>query len=294
MKRVLRLGDGDHLAYTDVGTGRPLLLLHGWAMRGDLFASQAHGLAAHFRVIAPDLRGHGDSSKLRAGQDLTTLGGDLEMLVRHLELDGAILCGWSMGAMVAWDHLVRHGGAGIAGLVVVDMAPLITNEPGWDLGLRDGRTAAEAARMTAGMRSDWDRFCRGFVPRIFAGEAPEPASSAQALSAAQVADVESMVQLWSSMIRTDFREALQAIDLPTLIVTGARSQLYAAATGEWLEAHMRRASRAVLEQSGHAPHLEEPERFNQLIQQFSERLAPVKAELQPKSDMQREHEGEMQ
>lgn len=284
MKPSLQLGDGKRLAYSDAGTGRPLVLLHGWAMSGDLFVPQIEALAGRFRVVVPDLRGHGQSSRLDPADGLSQLADDLEALLYHLDLDDAILCGWSMGAMVAWDHLLRHRGGRIAGLVVIDMSPRVANDEHWTLGTLGGRDEADAVHMMADMRSDWYGFCSRFVPRIFAENA-DAALIGAALAAARANDPASMAQLWGSMIQQDFRASLPRIELPTLIVTGARSQLYSSGTGTWLQGASTRAQRAELAHSGHAPHLEEPARFNRLIQDFSEELAErvVPASCEPKS-----------
>lgn len=221
---IVKLPDGARLAYRASGTGRPLIFVHGWGMGGATFEHQHRHLSGRFRVISVDLRGHGNSSPLAEGQGLDTLGGDLMELMRVLALEDVALIGWSLGAMVCWEVLAREP-ARIAALVVVDMVPKILNDPGWNLGLRAGRDASVYSSSIERMRRAWPAYTRVFVPRIFARDAaPELIERACALAAGN--DPESMARLWAAMVEADYRDALARIDVPTLVVHGARSQLY--------------------------------------------------------------------
>ncbi|MFZ5608266.1 MAG: alpha/beta fold hydrolase [Pseudomonadota bacterium] len=270
----LRLKGGGRLAYREVGRGRPLIFLHGWAMGGAAFEPQIDGLARRFRLIVPDLRGHGASSPLGDGEGVEALADDIAQLMAQRDLKDALCCGWSMGAMVAWALLQRHGEARFAGLVVIDMTPRIANEAGWDLGMIGGHDREAARRATLNMRRGWRTYCPIFVPRIFAAAGkPDADLVARVTQLAQGNDVASMAGLWQSMVAQDFRAFLAKLSLPTLIVHGARSQLYDAATARWLAARLPHASLACFSRSGHAPHLEEPHRFNRVVGAFADALA---------------------
>lgn len=91
--------DGD-LAYRDVGSGDPVVLLHSGFADHRVFDDQIPALAARFRVIAPDIRGHGFSANASAP---FRWADDLTGLLRHLDLGPAVLVGLSMGAGVATD-----------------------------------------------------------------------------------------------------------------------------------------------------------------------------------------------
>jgi pimeloyl-ACP methyl ester carboxylesterase len=269
----LALQHSGRVVYDDIGDGPVLVCLHGWAMQAGLFAAQRE-LAGRFRVITPDLRGHGRSTPLPGGQGLALLARDLEALFVHLDLERVILHGWSMGAQVAWHLLGGRCAARVAGLLVEDMSPRITNDAEWQLGLADGYDERTSKRVLADMRADWIAFTDRFVPRIFApGPTVPPAGLLDvARAAALAADPSSMQALWMSMTAADLRETIRHIALPVLIVHGGSSQLYPAATSRWLESRMPHAQRICFRHSGHAPHLEEPARFNQTITAFAERV----------------------
>ena len=126
--------DGTRIAYRDEGTGTPLVLLHGLMAHGGFFRAQAD-LAADFRVIAIDLRGHGASARAGERPTVEQLAGDVSELAEALDLSGAIGVGWSMGATVLWHVLSGPAASRFAGSVVVDMTARVRNDAEWDLGL---------------------------------------------------------------------------------------------------------------------------------------------------------------
>lgn len=86
------------LYYEDYGSGRPVVLIHGWPLSGRSWEKQVPALlSAGFRVIAYDRRGFGSSSRPSAGYDYDTLAGDLNTLMTKLDLHEATLVGFSMG-----------------------------------------------------------------------------------------------------------------------------------------------------------------------------------------------------
>lgn len=265
----LTLEDGGRLWYEDIGRGPVLVGVHGWAMSGTLFAPQ-HRLAGDFRVITPDLRGHGRSSPLPAGGGVATLAADLATLCERLSLERVCLIGWSMGAMVVWRLLAGRAAGRIAAVVVEDMSPRILNDHAWSLGLLGGHDAVSTARLIELMQADWPAYTNLFVPRIFAAgcESTQPPLIEMARMAALRADPASMARLWADMARQDLRDIVRRIAVPALIAHGSASQLYPPAVSDWLARHMADAERVCFARSGHAPHLEEPDRFNRLVADF--------------------------
>ena len=103
MTATLELPDGASLAYDDAGSGRPLVLIHGVSMSRRFFERNVPALAEHHRVINVDLRGHGESPASEGGHTVAQYARDIHHMLGALGLDGAVLVGWSMGTMVAWD-----------------------------------------------------------------------------------------------------------------------------------------------------------------------------------------------
>ncbi len=261
------------MAYADVGTGEgdapPVLLVHGWAAHGGFFAPQLGALAARHRVIAPDLAGHGASRESGATPSISGMADDLAELMIGLGLRNVLAVGWSMGASVLWELLGRGGDSPIGGLVTVDMTPRILNDDTWRLGLSDGFDTEKSTSAIASMRADWAQFSARVAGNVFGPDgAPEPLTRfAQAAFARNDADV--MARAWASMIAFDARPIVPRIATPMLVTYGARSKLYAPGVSAWLADNAPHASRVAFQRSGHAPHLEEPERFNNLISEFA-------------------------
>lgn len=274
----LKLNDGLTMAYADQGGGRPLLLVHGWGASGRFFHEQQSPLHNDFRVITPDLRGHG-ATPFAGAPSVEMLAEDLIALADALDLQDAVAVGWSMGAMVLWRALKRGLDERLAGMVVVDMTPRIVNDADWRLGLKGGYDQRAAAAARRAMLSDWPAFVAAMA-RSIVGEGLE--SERQRLVewlalAVERNAPEPLAHLWGSLTEQDFRSDLDGFDLPTIIAHGERSQLYPLETSLWLQTHLPDARRAAFNRSGHAPHLEEPEAFNQLIAEFAARLpAPGK------------------
>jgi pimeloyl-ACP methyl ester carboxylesterase len=241
-------------------------------MNGDLFERQRRNLCDKYCVLTYDLRGHGGSAA-RDGRAPTIeqLGADLAEIFEQLRFEDAICVGWSIGAMAVWEAMAqRTFAARVAGLVVIDMSPRITNDASWSLGLSDGRGLQSIISAAQAMRNDWPAIVRQFVPSVFApgaNEALKPLIES-IVTEAEKLDPEAMAGLWESMAVQDFRKAVASVSAPMLIARGALSQLYAAATSEFLARASANAEVAVFAKSGHAPHIEEPDAFNQRLRQF--------------------------
>lgn len=261
------------MAYADVGTGvgdaPPVLLVHGWAAHGGFFAPQLAALAARHRVIAPDFAGHGASRSADAAPTIAGMADDLAELMVGLGLKNVLAVGWSMGASVLWELLGRGGDSPISGLVIIDMTPRILNDETWRLGLSDGFDAEKSASAITSMQADWAQFSRRVAGNVFGPDGAPELLTRFARTAFAANDPAVMAQAWDSMTTFDARALVPVIATPTLVTYGARSKLYAPGVSAWLADTAPYAARVAFLRSGHAPHLEEPERFNSLISEFA-------------------------
>lgn len=259
------------VAYLDEGDAQPgapaLLLVHGWAARGAFFAPQIEALAAGWRVVIPDLAGHG-ASRGAGAPTIAGMADDVFALLERLDLKRVLAVGWSMGASVLWELLGRPGQSRIAGLVTVDMTPRVLNDDVWSLGLANGMTAEGSVRAVAAMRADWGRFSERVSANVFAADA-DPGLRARYAGAFADNDADAMATAWSSLIAFDARPLVARIATPTLVTYGAHSKLYAPAVSACVAQAAPHAAHIAFERSGHAPHLEEPQRFNRVLTEFA-------------------------
>lgn len=269
--------DQAKIAYDDIGAGRPLLLVHGWATHAGFFPAQIDALSRLFRVISLDLRGHGRSRAAGGTLSIDRLARDLIDLADHLDLRDMLVVGWSMGAMVLWRALLDGLMARAAGMVVIDMAPRVINDGDWSLGLRGSHPAKSTQAAAAAMAQNWPAVAPRVAGRIFAEGRKDEQAALRAWAAAAVADNDpvAMAALWMSLTAQDFRADLPRLTLPVLVTHGLLSRLYSDATAAMLAALLPHATIAGFARSGHAPHLEEPEAFNQTLIQFAATLPPA-------------------
>ncbi len=258
--------DGARIAYRDEGEGRPLLLLHGLNAHGGFFAPQAAALHQRFRIIRPDFRGHGATSASGV-PDIPRIARDMAELISHLSLQGVIGVGWSLGAMVLWQMLSGPAAPPFAGLVVIDMSPKLLAAPGWTLGLIDPAMREPCADETALERG------RRIAGLIFAERGGNRAALIDRWGPELgTADPGAVMALGASLYAQDYRATLPSITMPTLVVHGAESRFYPAATSRFIARTVAQGRVETFPQSGHAPHLEEPDRFAALLMAFAERL----------------------
>src|SRR5689334_9633748 len=100
--------NGINLYYETHGTGRPLVLLHGGLMSGEMFGPILPTLADHHQVIAVDLQGHGRTADIDRPIDMRLMADDIAALIDHLGLDQPDVVGYSLGGGVAFHTAVRH------------------------------------------------------------------------------------------------------------------------------------------------------------------------------------------
>ena len=271
---TLRLNGGGTLEFDDQGSGPAMVFLHGWSLGKDAFAKQRRELCDRYRVVVPDMRGHGHSKTFVKGDGIDTLAADLEKLLVELDLTDVILVGWSMGALVAWQTVEGPQRGRIKGIVTIDMVPRVLNGDGWQHGLRAGTHLYDIDIDLSKMRDDWRAFTRAYVPMVFAcGKAIERrALIDDMLELVSDNDIESMTNLWHALVHADFVDTVQQLAVPTLITYGALSQIYTEEAAAWMDEHIPLSRRVCFKESGHAPHLEEPEQFNQALVDFADEL----------------------
>lgn len=237
-------------------------------MAGDVFDDLAARLP-EFDCLAPDLPGHGGTTghapSVAAGAAMLT-----ELLTRE-RLEGVVLVGWSLGALVAWDYL--RGGAGrAAGMVSLDMSPCPVNRPGWDLGMR-GQTRDNALGQAARFAQDWPGRVGPIAAGIFAGPEGAPGLSLDAARARIAAqDPGAMAAFWASLVAADLRGAVAGLPVPLLAIHGAQSRVYPSAVGDWLARAAPRGRALIIPGAGHAPHLEAPGPVARAISAFAQEV----------------------
>ncbi|HEX9079943.1 MAG TPA: alpha/beta fold hydrolase [Desulfuromonadaceae bacterium] len=261
----------NRLWYEEHGTGPALVLLHGWCMSSAVWRLQFEELSVRYRIIAPDLAGHGKSGACGGNHGFDRFAADIVALFRHLELREALLGGWSMGAQVVLDACGRLREQ-VAGLVLISATPRFTVAEDFPWGL----SPVEAKGMAVKLRRNAPRALEGFTARMFAPGEPEVPDLAarirELLDGIPVPATDVALQSLESLAEADMRPLLFGIDLPTLIINGDRDVICLPGASEYLARQMPLSSRVVMNDCGHAPFLTRSREFAACIDDFGRRV----------------------
>ena len=124
-RRAFVTSDGVQLSYIRQGSGRPIVLLHGWSQCAEEFKHQIGPLSAQYDVIAVDQRSHGESQKVAYGLKISRLAKDLYELLSGLDLNEVALLGHSMGSSVIWCYIDVFGPERLSKIILVDQSPFL-------------------------------------------------------------------------------------------------------------------------------------------------------------------------
>ena len=210
------------LHYDETGQGRPVVLIHGWPLSGDSWAKQVPAFAAAgYRVITYDRRGFGQSEKPGKGYDYDHFADDLAALLDELDLTDVTLVGFSMGGGEIARYISRHGQERLRSVVFAAAVPpyLLKTDDNVDGALGD----ADVDGMQKAASDDRAGFLDGFTTSFFSvdGEIKVSEQDRQdALAMASQAEDKALVDCIAAFARTDFREDLAKVTVPTLVIHG--------------------------------------------------------------------------
>jgi len=210
------------LHYEDYGQGKPVVLIHGWPLSGRSWESQVPALVtAGYRVITYDRRGFGASSQPWSGYDYDTFAADLDALVRHLDVKGATLVGFSMGGGEVVRYVAKFGTGRVAKAVLAAAVPPFLaktqNNP------QGGLDEPTIAQFQNGVRRDRIAFLDDFTRLFYSAGGKLQVSEAQRLYGRHIAEFASpkgTLDCIAAFSRTDFRGDLAKVSVPALIIHG--------------------------------------------------------------------------
>jgi non-heme chloroperoxidase len=223
----IKTRDDVDLYVKDWGSGRPVVLIHGWPLNADSWEDQALALAeAGHRVIAYDRRGFGRSGQPWAGYDYDTLADDLAAVLEATGAADAAIVGFSMGGGEVARYMSRHGGKGVraTGLIASVVPYLLKDDSN-----PDGIPAEMVEeKMKAPIRKDRPAFFAQFAKMFYGvGYISQPVSD-QVLHTfermASMGSIKAILDCIDAFAKTDFRPDLPSFTVPTLIVHGTSDQ----------------------------------------------------------------------
>lgn len=259
------------LHYEDYGSGKPVVLIHGWPLSGRSWENQVPALIdAGYRVITYDRRGFGQSSQPWNGYDYDTLTADVEALLKHLDLREVTLVGFSMGGGEVVRYLGTYGPERIAKAVLAAAVPpyLYKSEDNPAGGLDD----ATIAEFQGGVTSDRLAFLDSFATGFFSSGQDLKVSEAQrqyAMDIAAFASPKGTLDCIAAFGRTDFRGDLNAVTVPTLVIHGDSDAIVPfEVSGKRSAELIKNAELHVVKGGPHAINASHVEEFNRVLLAF--------------------------
>jgi non-heme chloroperoxidase len=242
------------LYYEDHGSGKPVVLIHGYPLSGASWEKQVPVLLdAGYRVITYDRRGFGKSSQPTTGYNYDVFAKDIHELITHLKLDDFCLVGFSMGGGEVARYLGKYGSKGVSKAVIISGVPpyllkTADNTEGVDGSVFAGIEKAVAADRYAFFTEFFKNF---YNTDVFLGkrvsEQVVQGSWNVAASASATASL-ACVPTWHE----DFREDLARIDVPTLVIQGDADRILPITATGLRTAKLIKGSRLVVVKDG--PH----------------------------------------
>ena len=274
------------------GKGEPLLLIHGWGMHGGMWGSVAEKLAAHVRVLAVDLPGHGWSGMGEGGREKgdahpapmarpSLPGGfpfplppspfSLDAIVDELSAqfsEPLTVCGWSLGGQVALRWAARYPEQ-VSRLVLVASTPCFVRQDDWPCAM----AAETLAEFAAALQQNYALTLRRFLALQVRGSEQERellAALRNALFCRGEPDLAALQGGLGILRDCDLRSALPGVRQATLVMAGERDTLTPPQASQYLASHMPDARLAMIGGAAHAPFLSHPDEFVMQLKRFME------------------------
>jgi 3-oxoadipate enol-lactonase len=260
--RKVKSGDAE-IAYWALGDGAPVVLLHPFPANHEFWLPVAKPLAARFRVILPDLRGHGDSEVGEGSATMAKHSADIARVMDDAEVGRAPLIGVSIGGYALFEFWRKSRGRVAA------------------LGLCNTKAPADSAEARAGrlqvandvLERGTEPFFESMITRFLGKTTREarPDLVAGALGMMRKMSPEDVAQVQRGMAeRPDSVETLNTINVPVLLITGDEDVLTGVNEAEGMRQHIPGSQMRVVPKAGHYSPWEQPEEVTRLLSNFLE------------------------
>ena len=267
--------DGTRLHYIEAGSGKPLVMIPGWSQTAAQFRAQLAGLSDRYRVIAIDMRGHGESDKPDHGYRIQRLSADVHEFLVANGLTNVTLAGHSMGCSVIWGYWELYGKDRLAKLILIDQMPMITANPIWseqekiDAGaILDKDSLYSVTNSLAG--PDGVKTTEGFITGMFNKDYSRE-ELAWVIKQNLKMPREYAARLLFDHATNDWRDVIPRINVPTLVV-GGKASLVGWRSQVWIGSQIPGSRTEIFEENeggNHFMFMENPEKFNRIVKEFN-------------------------
>ena len=254
---------GITLEYDDIGNGLPLLLIHGFPLDRTLWRSQIAGLQHAYRVIAPDLRGFGNSSETDGkAVSMDQYAADLKALLDSLSITQAVIGGISMGGYVALALYAQYSER-VKGLILANTRATPDSIEGKQTRLDNAQKVSETGTSF---------LVESMAPKMLGPTVrTELAITVHSMMARQRA-AGIMSALRGMAARPDRTSLLRFATVPTLIVTGSADTLIPPVDSEAMQALIPDSTLVNIPEAGHLSNIDKSDAFNDAIRAFRSKM----------------------
>ena len=256
------------LHVTDIGEGKPIVLIHGWPLSDAMYEYQYQSLAKKgFRVIGITLRGFGKSDRPYGKYDFDVFSDDIKVVLEKLNVQNAVLGGFSMGGAVVLHYVTKYNGAHISKLALfAAAAPSWKQREGFPYGVSDA-DAEGLINATLTARQD--------LIASFGAAFPSKEGNISKNVEKWLENINleawpyAITQSITALRDLDLRPELTKVNVPVAIFHGTQDKLCNFAFAEELHRGIKNSYIVKFENSGHALFVEEAEKFNNELEKFA-------------------------
>ncbi len=244
-----------------MGQGKPLVLLHGWAMNSAVWERVVKRLSASYRLFLVDLPGMGQSRAVYP-YHLHSLA---EAVAEEIPGVSTIL-GWSLGGLIA-QQIALNQPDRVEKLILVGTNPCFVSKPEWPQGI----AARHFEQFNQRFEQDFNATLLNFLTLQCMHAKDARATVRQlrtAFAAKPTPTQDNLNQALDILLQTDLREEVGRIFQPTLLIHGDRDTLAPVAAAHWLAMHLQRAQLRVIAGAAHAPFLSHADAFCESVEAF--------------------------
>jgi 3-oxoadipate enol-lactonase len=249
------------LAYTDTGLGSPVVLIHGYPFNRSLWSEQVIALSNSYRVIAPDLRGFGETEVTAGSATMNQMAQDVAELMDQLQIPRAVIGGLSMGGYVALAFYKQFPSR-VRALILADTRAQADTEEA-----KQTRAQQAEKALSEGMAGIADAMLPKLLTPDTVSKRPDIVMHVRDMML-KTKPEGAAAALRGMAEREDQTPLLSQISAPTLILVGAEDAITPVADSEKMHHAIPNARLVVLENAGHVSNLERTEQFNDAMLEF--------------------------
>lgn len=268
--------DGEHIHVAVAGAGPPVVMLHGWTANHQEWSPFLRVLTGRHKVYRWDARGHGGHELTRpTPPTVQRMARDLGNLLDHYGLERVTAVGHSMGALTLWEYIRHQGTRRLGRVCLIDQSPKLVTDDEWSLGIYGDFDEERARSFMTHLQEDFAEAvlrlgAHGLNSRARHKYEQNARGWQKSRDALKRLNPAPLITTWQSLTAADYRDVLEKMDIPALLVFGGESNFYHLDTANYLAARMPRALLRIYEGTDHSPHQWQRERFARDLIEFVE------------------------